>query len=94
MLQEHRREARLRQRSSPTRFRARARLIREQVVTTFMTWEGTTRDDISLPRPQTGKLSLDFERGKDWNNRSSSVHDLTAVEDSIAERQASAGSSR
>ncbi|KAI1740238.1 hypothetical protein F4680DRAFT_124993 [Xylaria scruposa] len=97
-LEDRRRQARLRQRSNPTTFRARARMLREEITTTLMTWEDITRadeDSYSLPRPPTGKLSVDLERGEGWN-RHSSVHELPIVDDNSTdvERQTSAGSSR
>lgn len=54
--------------SKPKGLRARARLLHDELLTTFQSWEGTTRfsdDRFSLPVPPTGRMSVDFEH--DYN---------------------------
>ncbi|KAI0400158.1 hypothetical protein F4802DRAFT_586427 [Xylaria palmicola] len=56
--------------------RGRFRRLQEQLTTTFMTWEATmidSEDRFGLPRPATGKLSLDFETGHRRSDASSST---------------------
>ncbi|KAI0377518.1 hypothetical protein F5Y04DRAFT_284808 [Hypomontagnella monticulosa] len=64
-LREHQRRAALRNGSGAKGLYARVRSLQEDLITTFMTWEATTRADddlFNLPHPPTGRLSLDFER--------------------------------
>lgn len=46
--------------------RARIQVLQDELTTTFMSWEATTRvgrDSFHLPHPPTGRMSLDFEQG-------------------------------
>ncbi|KAI0106535.1 hypothetical protein F4776DRAFT_668328 [Hypoxylon sp. NC0597] len=61
--------------STPKGLRARARLLRDDLITTLMTWEATTRIDedvFELPHPPVGRLSVDFQQDETWSKPSTS----------------------
>ncbi|KAI1758902.1 hypothetical protein GGR53DRAFT_524296 [Hypoxylon sp. FL1150] len=73
--QERQHRAALNYGSKPKGLRARARLLRDDLITTLMTWEATTganEDRFELPRPPTGRLSVDFQQGETWSKPSTS----------------------